>query len=86
MNFKNILQGEDIEVYSTVSETKAANAEKAIQSLKDIIYRHIEDNSHKFVPKLQQFVSNLNSPTNHSFGKSPRDVKNKDFFCTTNHS
>ena len=39
-----------IEVYSTMSETEAALAERAIQSLKHIIYRYIEDHGEKFVP------------------------------------
>ena len=62
-----------------MSETKAAFAERAIQSLKHIIYCYIEDHGEKFVPKLQQFVSTLNSLKNRSIGKSPRDVKNSDF-------
>ena len=69
----------DIEVYSTMSETKAAFAERAIQSLKYIIYRYIEEHGEKFVPKLQQFVSTLNCRKNRSSGKLPRDVKNSDF-------
>ena len=74
-----ICKEKDIEVYSTISETKAAFAERAIQSLKHIIYRYIEDHSENFVPKLQQFVSVLNCRKNRSNGKSPRDVKNSDF-------
>ena len=62
-----------------MSETKAAFAERAIQSLKHIIYLYIEDHGGKFVPKLQQFVSTLNGRKNQSIGKSPRDVKNSDF-------
>ena len=58
--FKKICEKKDIEVYSTTSETKAAFAERAIQSVKHIIYRYIEDNAAKFVLKLQQFVSILN--------------------------
>ena len=41
----------NIEVYSTMSETKAAFAERAIQSLKHIIYRYIEDHREKFIHK-----------------------------------
>ena len=77
--FKKFCKEKDIEVYSTMSETKAAFAERAIQSLKHIIYRYIEDHGEKFVPKLQQFVSTLNCRKNRSIGKSPRDVKNNDF-------
>ena len=62
-----------------MSETKAGFAERAIESLKHIIYRYIEDHSKKFVHKLQQFVSTLNCRKNLSIGKSPRDVKNSDF-------
>ena len=77
--FKKICKEKDIEVYLTMSETKAAIAERAIQSLKHILYCHIEDHGEKFVPKLQQFVSTLNCRKNRSIGKSPRDVKNSDF-------
>ena len=54
----------DIEVCSTMSETKTAFAERAIQSLKHIKYRFIKDHGEKFVPKLQQFVSPLNCRKN----------------------
>ena len=72
-----------------MSETKAAFAERAIQSLKHIIYRYIEDHGEKIVPKLQQFVSTLNCRKNRSIGKSPRDVKKTVIFyhyCITNRS
>ena len=62
-----------------MSETKAVIAERAVQSLKHIIYRYIEDQGEKIVPKLHQFVSTLNCRKNRSIGKSPRDVKNSDF-------
>ena len=77
--FKKFCKEKDIEVYSTMSETKAAFAERAIQSLKHIIYRYSEDHGEKFVLKLQQFVSTLNCRKNRSIGKSPRAVKNSDF-------
>ena len=48
--FKKFCQEKDIEVYSTMSETKAAFAERAIQPLKHLIYRYIEDQGSKFVP------------------------------------
>ena len=63
---KKICEEKEIEVYSTMSETKAAFAERAIHSLKHIIYRYIEDHGEKFVPKLQQFVSTLNCRKNQS--------------------
>ena len=63
-----------------MSETKATFAERAIQSLKHIIFRYIEDHGEKFVPNLRQFVSSLSCRINRSTGKSPRDVKNSNFF------
>ena len=61
-----------------MSETKAAFAERAIQPLKHIIYRYIEDHGEKFIHKLPQFLSTMNCRINRSIGKSPRDVKNTD--------
>ena len=40
----------DIEIHSTMSETKAAIAESAIQSLEHIINRYIGDHGEKFIP------------------------------------
>ena len=77
--FKKFCREKNIKVYSTMSQTKSAFAERAIQSLKHIIYRYIEDHSETTVPKLLQFVSTLNCHKNRSIGKSPRDVKNSDF-------
>ena len=62
-----------------MSETKAVFAERAIQSLKHIKYRYIEDHGEQFVPKLQQFISSLICRKIRSIGKSPRDVKNSEF-------
>ena len=77
--FKKFCKEKSIEVYSTMSETKAAFAERAIQSLKHIIYRFIEDHGENFINKLPQFVSTMNCRINRSNWKSPRDVKNTDF-------
>ena len=77
--FKKFCKENSIEVYSTMSETKAAFAERAIQSLKHIIYRYIEDHDEKFIHKLPQFVSTMICRINRSIEKSPSDVKNTDF-------
>ena len=62
-----------------MSETKAAFAEKAIQSIKHITHRYIEDHAEKLIHKLPQIKSTLNCRVNRSIGKFPRDVKNTDF-------
>ena len=39
--FKKFCDAEGIQVYSTMSETKAGFAERTIRSLKNIVYRYI---------------------------------------------
>ena len=41
--FKKRCKTEGIQVYSTMSETKTAFADRTKQSLKDIVYRYMED-------------------------------------------
>ena len=77
--FGKICSGENIAVWSTISETKAAFAERAIQSLKHLIYRYIGDHGEKTLPKLQQLVSTMNCRKHQPIGKSPSYVKKDDF-------
>ena len=44
-----------------MSETMAAFAERTIRSLKNILYRYMEDNGYKYIQKLTLFVTTLNS-------------------------
>ena len=62
-----------------MSETKAAFGESAIRSLKNILYRYMEDNGYKYIHKLTHFVITLNSRTNCSIDLIPKNVKNSDF-------
>ena len=41
--FKKFCTAEGVQVYSTMSETKAAYADSTIRSLKNILYRYMED-------------------------------------------
>ena len=77
--FKNICKTEGIQIYSTMSETKAAFAERTIRSLKNILYRYMEENGYKYFHKLTQFVTTLNSRRNCSIDLIPKNVKNSDF-------
>ena len=77
--FKKFCKEKNIEVYSLMCKTEAAFAKRAIQSLKHLIYRYIEDHGEKFIHKLPQFVSTMNCRINRSIGRSPRDVNNTDF-------
>ena len=42
--FAKRCKAEEIQIYTTTSETKAAFAERTIRSLKNILYRYMEDN------------------------------------------
>ena len=62
-----------------MSETKIAFAEHTIRPLKKELYRYIEDNGYKYIHKLTQFVTALNSRRNCSIDSIPMNVKNSDF-------
>ena len=62
-----------------MSETKAAFAERTKRSLKNILYRYMEENRDKYIHKLTQFVTTLNSRRNRSIDLIPKSVKNSDF-------
>ena len=47
--FEKECKAEGIQIYSTMSETKAAFAERTIRSLKNILYLYIEDNGYKYI-------------------------------------
>ena len=64
-----------------MSETKAAFAERAIPSLKIVLYRYIEDYGYKYIHKLSQFVTTLNTRRNRSIDMKPSNVKNSDFMA-----
>ena len=85
--FRRLCKPEGIQVYSTVSETKATFAERTIRSLKNKLYRYMEVNGYKYIHKLTQFVTTLYSRTNCLIDLIPKNVKNSDFcpFCTGNY-
>ena len=62
-----------------MSETKAAFAERTIRSLKNLLYRYMEDNGYKYIHKLIHFVTTLSSRGNCSIDLIPKNVKNSDF-------
>ena len=61
-----------------MSETKAAFAERTIRSLKNILYRYMEDNGYKYIHKLFEFVTTQNSRRNFSIDLITKNVKNSD--------
>ena len=77
--FKKLCKPEGIQIQSTMSETKAAFAERTIRSLKNILYRYMGDNGYKYIHKLTQFVTTLYSRRNCSIDLITKNVKNSDF-------
>ena len=77
--FKKFCTAEGIQVYSNMSETKAAFAERTIRSLKNIVYRYMEDFGYISIHKLPQFITTLNSRRNRLIDMRPKTVKNCDF-------
>ena len=75
---KKIFTAEGIQVYSTLSETLAAFAERTIRSLKNIVYRYMEDFGYKYIHKFPQFITSLNSRRNTLLDMRPNTVKNCD--------
>ena len=68
-----------IHVYSTMSESKAALAERTILSLKNILYRCMEAFGYKYIHKLPQYITTLNSKRNSSIYKRLNTVKNCEY-------
>ena len=77
--FKKFYAAEGIQVCSTMSETKAAFDERAIRSLKNILYRYMQDYGYKYIHILPQFITTLNSRRNGSIDMRPNTVKKCDF-------
>ena len=77
--FKKFCTAEGIQVYSRMTETKAAFAERTIRSLKIFLHRYMEDYGYKYIHKLPQYITTLNSRKNSSIDMRPNTVKNCDF-------
>ena len=78
--FRKFCGQKKIKIYSTRSETKAAVAERAIRSLKNLIYRFMEENGYKYLVKMSSFLNTMNSGVNRSTGKFPKDKKQRLFY------
>ena len=79
-DFRDFCQDVGIHIYHTCSETKACFAERAIRSLKSLIYKYLEERrTDCYLPKLQDFTRTLNTRVNRSTGLPPEKVQNGDF-------
>ena len=77
-SFSNLCKKKDIEVYKTFSEKKSAFAERNIRSLKNLIYKYLEDKwTYSYINQLQSFVQTINSRVNRVTKLAPNKVTKK---------
>ena len=74
--FKKFCAAEGIHVYSTMSETKAAFAERTIRLLKNVLCRYMEDFGYSYIHKLPQSTTTLNPRRYSSIDMRPNTLKN----------
>ena len=78
-SFSTLCQKKEIEVYKTFSEKKSALAERNIQSLKNLIYKYLEDKrTYSYIHQLQSFVQTINSRVSRVTKLAPNKVRKKD--------
>ena len=76
--FKKFCTRRGIDTYTTQSETKSAFAERNIRSLKNIIYKFLEDKWRwKYIDHLSEFVNTINSRVNRVTKLAPNKVFKK---------
>ena len=76
----NFCEDVGVKYYHTYSETKVTFGERAIRTLKNLIYRYLEENDTlTYIKELQMFVDVINSRINRNIGLAPKDVVNADF-------
>ena len=77
--FKTLCNKRGIHLYSTFSEKKSAFAERNIRSLKNIIYRYLEEKwTYSYINIFDQFVKTINSRVNRVTKLAPNKVTKKD--------
>ena len=75
-DFSDYCMYNDIQIYSTFSETKSVFAERYIRSLKNIIYRYMEEKkTFRYVDQIQKFVKIMNERKNRVTLLAPANVR-----------
>ena len=76
--FKTFCENQKIHLYTTENETKSAFAERKIGSLKNIIYRYLEEKwTWNYIKELPNFVNITNSRVNRVTKLAPNKVFKK---------
>ena len=82
--FKKLCRAGGIQLYSTMTETKAPIAERTIRSRENLLYSFLEDNGYKYFHKLTEFVTTLISRRKCSIDVIPKNGKSSDFLSILN--
>ena len=76
--FKKFCEKKGIHLYTTENESKSAFAERNIRSLKNIIYKYLEENwTWTYIKDLPQFVNTINGRVNRVTQLAPKKVTKK---------
>lgn len=76
--FKDLLAEHDIKLYSTHSDVKAAVAERAIRTIKELIKRYMDANdTERWVDKFEDVISTYNNTVHKTIGFKPKEVTKK---------
>ena len=76
----NFCEDMGVKYYHTYSETRVVFGERAMRTLKNLVYRYLEENDTLFyIKELQIIVDYINSRINRNIGLAPKDVVNADF-------
>ena len=76
--FKKLCDKKGIHLYNTQSEKKSAFAERNIRSLKNLIYRYLEDRwTYTYLKQLPEFVKTINTRVNRVTKLAPYKVSKK---------
>ena len=75
---KKLCRAEAMQIYPTLSETKAAFAERTLRNLKNNFYCYMKEYGYNYINKSSPFVTSLNSRKNCSIDLIPNVVKNPD--------
>ena len=78
-SFSTLCQKKAIEVHKTFSEKKSAFSERNIRSLKNLIYKYLEDKwTYSYINQLKSHVQTINSRVNRVTKLAPKKVTKKD--------
>ena len=76
--FEQFCKRKGIDTYTTNSETKSSFAERNIRSLKNIIYKYLEEKwTYIYLPQLPEFVKTINTRVNRVTQLAPSKVTKK---------